>query len=167
MYTAGTVPEDLVGAIVERLVARGATIAVAESCTGGLICAALCAPAGASRYLLGGVVAYANSLKTGLLGVPAGVLAEHGAVSAEAALAMARAMKAAAGSDLALGVTGLAGPQTGRRSAKAAGTVYVALAGGPRGDQVREHEWSGSRQENQQASTVAALRLLYDELSLP
>ncbi len=157
--------DELVGAVVELLVARRLTISVAESCTGGLICAALCGPAGASRYLLGGVVAYANALKTGLLGIPREALAEQGAVSSPTALAMATAMRRVSGSAMALGVTGLAGPQVNRRSGKPEGVVYIALVGGPRGDQWREHLWSGTRQQNQSSSVRAALQLLRDELT--
>ncbi len=159
--------DHLAGQVIDRLIARRLTIAVAETCTGGLICATLCAPAGASRYLVGGVLAYANILKTNVLGVSAEILAEHGAVSAPTAVAMAHAMRRAAGSDLALGVSGMAGPQTGRRSMKPAGQVYVALVGGPHDDQWREYQWSGTRADNQLSSVRVALQLVYDELALP
>ncbi len=92
------------------LASRGWTVAVAESCTGGLLGAVLTAVAGSSGYFRGGVIAYDNSLKTGLLDVDAGLLGGRGAVSAEVAMAMARGARRRLGADVGVGITGVAGP---------------------------------------------------------
>lgn len=142
----------------DLLRARGLRIAVAESCTGGLLGAALTAVPGSSDYVLGGVVAYANEVKTALLGVPAETLARHGAVSEEVARAMADGVRARLGADLGAGITGVAGP-TGDGSSKPAGLVYVAVAG-PHGAvrAVRLTDDRG-REGNRAAAVRAALRL--------
>jgi nicotinamide-nucleotide amidase len=114
--------EQVVG---ELLRARGYRIALAESCTGGLIASRLTDVAGSSDYVTRGVVAYANDAKTDLLGVPAALIAEHGAVSEPVAVAMARGIRASAGTEVALGVTGIAGPGGGTPE-KPVGTVAVA-----------------------------------------
>src|SRR5207244_98221 len=98
---------------------RGWTLATAESCTGGLVAARLTSVAGASDVLLGGVIAYSNELKQRELGVPEEVLREHGAVSAEAAAAMAQGARGRLGADVTIAVTGIAGPASG--SARATG----------------------------------------------
>jgi PncC family amidohydrolase len=105
----------------------GLTLALAESCTGGLIAARLTAEAGSSAYFLEGNVTYSNAAKTRLLQVPPRLIEEQGAVSAEVACAMAHGARLAAGSDLALSVTGIAGPEGGSAE-KPVGTVYLALA---------------------------------------
>lgn len=114
--------EQVVG---ELLRARGYRIALAESCTGGLIASRLTDVAGSSDYVTRGVVAYANDAKTDLLGVPAALIAEHGAVSEPVAVAMAKGIRASAGTEVALGVTGIAGPGGGTPE-KPVGTVAVA-----------------------------------------
>jgi nicotinamide-nucleotide amidase len=116
--------EELVG---RQLREAGLTLALAESCTGGLIGHRLTAVAGSSDYFLGGVVSYSNEAKADLLGVDPEVLAAQGAVSPETAREMALGAKAAFGADLGLAVTGIAGP-TGGSEAKPVGTVYIALA---------------------------------------
>ena len=103
------------------------TLAVAESCTGGLICEKLTNNPGSSAYLLGGVVAYANSMKSELLGVSPQLLDSLGAVSREVAEAMAVGVRARSGSDIGLAVTGIAGPDGGTDE-KPVGTVYIAIA---------------------------------------
>ena len=110
------------------LLARGLRLALAESCTGGLLGARLTAVPGSSRYLLGGVVAYHNRAKSALLGVPHRLLARHGAVSAPVAAAMARGARRAFGADIAVAVTGIAGPGGGS-AAKPVGLVFVAVGG--------------------------------------
>jgi len=121
--------EDTLEAVVGRLLAeRGRTLAVAESCTGGLVAERMTRVAGASRYFLGGVVAYANAAKEALLGVPAGLLEAHGAVSEPVACAMAEGARARFGADLAIATTGISGPEGGTAD-KPVGTVCVALAG--------------------------------------
>jgi nicotinamide-nucleotide amidase len=114
--------ETVVG---ELLAERGLRIALAESCTGGLITSRLTDVPGSSRYVIQGVVTYANESKTTLLGVPTGVLTEHGAVSEPVALAMADGARARAQVDVGVGVTGIAGPSGGTPE-KPVGTVAVA-----------------------------------------
>ena len=118
------------------LARRGVSIAVAESCTGGLIAHRLTLTPGASAYLDGGVVAYSNAAKERWLGVPQALIDRHGAVSAEVARAMAEGARAQAGTDLAISTTGVAGP-TGGTEAKPVGLVFIALAHAE-GTEVRE-----------------------------
>jgi nicotinamide-nucleotide amidase len=106
--------------------ASGKTVAVAESCTGGLLGGAITAVPGSSRYFSGGVLAYGNSAKISLLGVPPDLIAARGAVSREVALAMAEGVLALFRADLAIAVTGVAGPGGGSRG-KPVGTVWVAV----------------------------------------
>ena len=120
--------DETLEAVVGRLLrARGATIAVAESCTGGLVAQKLTDVPGSSSYFLGGVVAYANRAKQDLLGVPAALLAEHGAVSEACARAMAEGVRARFGADLGLATTGISGPDGGTPE-KPVGLVHLALA---------------------------------------
>jgi nicotinamide-nucleotide amidase len=109
------------------LAARGLTVGIAESCTGGLVGHRLTNVSGSSSWVRGGVVAYANDVKTGLLGVPAEILAAHGAVSVETAAAMARGVRARLGADAGIATTGIAGPDGGTPE-KPVGTVCVGLA---------------------------------------
>lgn len=141
----------LAGAVLGELRQRGWRLAVAESCTGGLVGARLTAEAGASDAFIGGVVAYSNGLKTSLLGVPTAILAEHGAVSEEAAEAMAQGALRL-GAECAVAVTGIAGPGGGSE-AKPVGTVHIATAtpvGGRHaaftfpGDRTAVREWGAN-----------------------
>ena len=118
---------EQVGVLGDALRARGWRLATAESCTGGLLAGACTTPAGASDWFAAGFVTYANDAKSGLLGVPAALIARHGAVSPEVADAMARGALAHAGVQLALSVTGIAGPGGGS-VAKPVGTVWLGLA---------------------------------------
>jgi len=117
----------LEGVVGELLRARGATLAVAESCTGGLVAERLTRVAGASAFLLGGTVAYDNRLKSEWLGVPPALLAAEGAVSEAVARAMAEGVRRGSGADFGLALTGVAGPGGGT-AAKPVGTVAMALA---------------------------------------
>jgi PncC family amidohydrolase len=157
--------ETLLPQIAAALLARRQTLATAESCTGGLLGAALTSLPGSSVWYLGGVVAYANFLKTGLLGVPPDILAAHGAVSPETARAMAAGAREKTGADFALAVTGIAGPAGGTPE-KPVGLVYIALAG-PQSLEIREHRFPGARAEVRAAATAAALRQLLDLLARP
>jgi len=139
----GSDADSLASVVLERLRQRGETLAVAESCTGGGLGAALAAVPGASDVFLGGVIAYANAVKEGLLGVPPELLAEHGAVSDPVAIAMAEGVRRRTGSDWALSVTGIAGPGGGS-AAKPVGLVHVAVAG-PNGSRSEALQFGPSR----------------------
>ncbi|MCS7239909.1 MAG: CinA family protein [Candidatus Bipolaricaulota bacterium] len=146
----------------ELLRARGLTLAVAESCTGGLLGMRLTEVPGASDYFRGGLIAYSNAVKQELLGVPGEVLAKHGAVSPECARAMAEGARRLFRVDLALAITGIAGP-TGGTPEKPVGLVYIALAH-PQGVVVERHDFRGSRQGVRWSASEAALALLCQHL---
>jgi PncC family amidohydrolase len=149
---------DLAGRLQALCLARGLTVATAESCTGGLVAHLLTEVPGSSGYVRGAVVAYADDVKRRVLGVPAEVLAAHGAVSAQVALAMAEGVRERLGADLAVAVTGVAGP-SGGSSEKPVGLVYIAVAGvGP--PDVRRFHWTGDRSDNKRASAGAAIEML-------
>ena len=118
--------DDLAALVLAQLRAHGHTIAVAESCTGGLLGGRLTAVPGSSSQVLGGVIAYDNRIKVEQLGVPAALLAEHGAVSEPVARAMATGVRTRFGADVGIGVTGVAGPGGGSAE-KPVGTVWVAV----------------------------------------
>jgi len=139
----GSDGDSLAAVVLERLRERGQTLAVAESCTGGGLGAALAAVPGASDVFLGGVIAYANSVKQGLLGVPADLLEAHGAVSDPVACAMADGARRCTGSDWALAITGVAGPGGGSAE-KPVGLVHLAVAG-PNGCTSEGVRFSASR----------------------
>ncbi|MBI5367164.1 MAG: competence/damage-inducible protein A [Planctomycetes bacterium] len=145
--------------VIRLLSARRRTLALAESCTGGLIGHKLTNVPGASAVLLAGTIAYANATKTSALGVPRRLLARHGAVSAPVAEAMARGARRRAGADFAVAVTGIAGP-TGGTPEKPVGLVFLAVAG-PRGVRVEEHRFPGERGwvKERAAAALNALRL--------
>jgi len=151
-------------ALAERLQAvcleSGLRVAFAESCTGGRVGDALTDVAGSSGYVAGGVVAYDDDAKAALLGVPRGTLAAHGAVSAQVALAMAEGARSRFATDLAVSVTGIAGPG-GATAGKPVGLTYVALADAD-GATVRRFTWDGDREANKAASARAALELLLE-----
>lgn len=130
--------------VVGRLLAgRGLKVACAESCTGGLLGHRLTNVAGSSRYFLESLVTYSDAAKTRLLGVPAALLAAHGAVSAPVAEAMARGVREASGADYGLAVTGIAGPG-GASDTKPLGLVYTAIAWRD-GDSVEKNAFLGMR----------------------
>ncbi|MCW2533271.1 MAG: Competence/damage-inducible molybdopterin binding CinA-like protein [Blastococcus sp.] len=137
---------------------RGLTVATAESCTGGMLAARLTERPGSSAWVLGGVTAYANSAKEQLLGVPADVLAEHGAVSPEVALALAEGARARFGADVGVGITGVAGPGGGTAD-KPVGTVHLCVVG-PEGPQLRALRLPGSRAVVRERSVTMAMHLL-------
>jgi PncC family amidohydrolase len=113
--------------LADVLLARHLTLATAESCTGGLIGGTLTSVPGSSAWYLGGVVAYDNRIKTALLGVPSATLSRHGAVSPQTARAMAQGILECTDADLAVSVTGIAGP-TGGTPSKPVGLVYIGIA---------------------------------------
>lgn len=137
------------------LIERGATLAVAESCTGGMIGELLTATPGSSAYFKGGVVAYWNDAKAALLGVPDAILKEYGAVSEPTARAMAEGARARFDTDLAVATTGIAGP-TGGSASKPVGLIYVALASAE-GSQVRELQLAFDRERNRRLTAQIAI----------
>lgn len=155
-----------VEAVVGRLLLdQGARLVVAESCTGGLLGSRLTALAGASRWFLGGVIAYDNAVKQSELGVPEHVLATAGAVSAAAARAMAEGARLRLGADWGLSVTGIAGPDGGTPD-KPVGTVFLGCAG-PDRVTVEAHRFRGDRALVRERSCVYALHLLRRRLTDP
>ena len=160
--------EELI-ALAERLqglcLSRGLTVAVAESCTGGLIAATLTEVPGASGYFLGGVVSYADEAKTRILEVAAPTIEAHGAVSAQAARSMAIGARNQFGSSLAASVTGISGPGGGT-SDKPVGLTYVGLATDEVAD-VRRFVWAGDRSSNRHESVRAVLEWLIEETEGP
>ncbi len=159
-------PDDRSSALAARLQAAclraGAHLATVESCTGGLVGHAITSIPGSSGYYLGGLITYADHVKQDLAGVPPEVLAAHGAVSAQVAIAMAEGARARLGADIAVSVTGVAGPDGGSE-AKPVGLTYVGVADA-RGTDVRRHSWTGDRAANQLESAVAALQLALERV---
>ncbi len=151
--------------VARLLKAYHRTLATAESCTGGLIAKLLTDIPGSSEYFVEGVVVYANEAKTRLLGVPADLITEHGAVSRQVAVAMAMGCRAKSGADFALSTTGIAGPAGGTPE-KPVGLVYVGLAD-PHGCRVEELRLDPtlSRDEIRQRACEDVLRLLETRLT--
>ena len=151
---------ELAARLQARCLSQGLTVSTAESCTGGLVAHLLTEVPGSSGYVLGGIVAYSNEVKRAELGVSRAMLEAHGAVSAQVAVAMADGARRRLGTDLGVGVTGVAGPDGGT-DAKPVGLVYVAVAGpGAAPADVRRYLWTGDRSENKRLSAGAALEML-------
>lgn len=146
-YIVGHEGETLPGQVGKLLTASGLTLSLAESCTGGLIAKMLTSQPGASAFLERAAVTYADSAKLDWLQVPPDILHQHGAVSEECALAMVRGIRQAADTDLALAVTGIAGPDGGTAD-KPVGTVFLALAAEDV-EQVQRYQFNGDRQQVQ------------------
>jgi len=138
------------------------TIASAESCTGGLVGHVLTEVPGASDVFRGGIIAYADEVKVVSLGVLPSTLAAHGAVSAQTAVAMAEGVRGALGVDLAVAVTGIAGPSGGSAD-KPVGLTYVAVADAT-GHDIQRFHWDGDRHANKVASVGAVLDILMARL---
>lgn len=149
--------------IISLLISKNLTVAVAESCTGGLLAHTLTNVPGSSRAFLLGVVAYADSAKMKVLGVPARTLHEHGAVSKETALEMAIRVRHTAGSHIGIGVTGIAGPG-GAIPLKPVGTVFIAVSVGHRA-YFKKFQFKGPRLSIKNQAKDAALRLLKECLT--
>lgn len=161
-------PGDLLAeaeAVLSAARARGFRIATAESCTGGLIAGALTAIGGSSDVVDSGAVTYSNAAKTRMLGVPADMIAAHGAVSEEVARAMAEGARSGSGVDLAIAVTGVAGPGGGTAE-KPVGLVWFGLAG-PAGTLVCSRHFPGDRTMVRMATVREALVLLARALDPP
>jgi nicotinamide-nucleotide amidase len=159
------VSESLEQEVVRLLTERGLTLAVAESCTGGLVGHRITNVPGSSACFRGGVIAYHNDVKAALLGAPADVLAREGAVSEGVAVTMARAVRERLAADIGLAVTGIAGPAGGTPE-KPVGLVYIALADAE-GAVAERHVWSGDRRQNKESSAEAALKLVKEHLLSP
>ncbi|MDH4099415.1 MAG: CinA family protein [Nitrospirota bacterium] len=140
------------------LTAKAWRLVTAESCTGGLIAHRITNVPGSSGYFDRGFICYSNEAKTELLGVAPGIIADHGAVSAQTAVAMAQGALEKSGADAAVAVTGIAGPGGGS-PAKPVGLVYIAVAGRD-GAEVQRHNFDGSREEIKSATAEQALAML-------
>lgn len=155
--------QALAATVANLAIARGVTLATAESCTGGLVAHLLTRTPGVSAIFLGGIVAYANEAKRDLLGVDWDLLLVHGAVSEPVALAMARGARARFGSALAVSTTGIAGPG-GATAEKPVGLVFIAISGSD-GEACSRFRFDGDRAENIAEAAHAALLLLQGRLS--
>jgi len=154
----GTDDETLEQVVGRLLGARGLTVALAESCTGGLVGHRLTEVSGSSAYFERGVVVYSNAAKQALLDVPEEILRQHGAVSAECAEAMARGVRLRAGTDLGVSVTGIAGPEGGTPT-KPVGLTFVALADA-RGTTAHRYRFDRDREGNKALAATMALDLV-------
>ena len=150
--------DTLVGVVAQLLSSHNMTLAVAESCTGGLLGKMITDISGSSRYFWGGVISYSNQAKQEVLGVSSVTLNNHGAVSRATALEMAQGVKRLAGTDLGVSITGIAGPDGGSIE-KPVGLVYIAVVGDNL-EQVREMHFVGSRDAIRMLSAKSALDLL-------
>lgn len=150
------------GELIARLATRGLTVAVAESLTGGLLCAELTEVPGASAVVRGGVVAYATDVKASALDVPRDLLNSVGAVDADVALAMAAGVATRLGADIGISTTGVAGPDP--QDGKAVGTVFIACVWGEKST-VEELSLTGTRNEIRALTVQAALFLLTSVIS--
>jgi nicotinamide-nucleotide amidase len=151
------------GETIEQIVSyllqmRGMTLAVAESCTGGMLAARITSLSGSSRYFFGGAVVYSNELKTQSANVPKALIDKHGAVSRQVAAAMAEGIRKRCGSSYGVGITGVAGP-TGGTEQKPVGLVYIALAG-EEGTQVLERNFPGDRERIRTFASLQALEMI-------
>lgn len=153
---------DRVAGVSEALVRRGLRLALAESCTGGLVAARLTDRPGSSRFLEAGLVTYSNQAKTSLLGVDPDVIVAQGAVSEAVARAMLAGARRTTGADAAIAITGIAGPDGGTAE-KPVGTVWIAAAVGD-ADRVVRFQFEGDRGAVRQAASDAALDLLLETL---
>ncbi|HEX6536400.1 MAG TPA: competence/damage-inducible protein A [Gemmatimonadaceae bacterium] len=154
----GEIGTDLAAVVLDACRAGGVRVATAESCTGGMLGARLTAIAGSSDVYVGGVVAYDNSIKERLLGVDARLLREHGAVSEPVALAMARGARERTGAEIAISITGVAGPGGGSAE-KPVGTVWIAVVA-PAGERASRRVFPGDREEIRRRATQGALDMV-------
>ena len=137
---------------------RKMTMAVAESCTGGLISSRITDSSGSSDYFLMGIVAYSDKIKENILGVSPGLLQKYGAVSKQVALEMAKGARLLANTDIGIGVTGIAGP-TGETKLKPVGLVYIAITTNKK-QMVKKFRFKGSRQDIKLQASEAGLNLM-------
>jgi nicotinamide-nucleotide amidase len=160
-YVYGEADDTFAGVVGRALRTRGWTLAIAESCTGGLVGSLLTAEPGASDFLLLDAVTYANSAKSRILGVDEDTIRWHGAVSPEVATAMVAGARRVSGADLALSLTGIAGPSGGSEQ-KPVGTVYIALARQDGTIDVRHRLFGGDRAQIQTLAAYAGLQMVRD-----
>ncbi len=153
---------SLVEMLVSRLVAAGASVCTAESCTGGLIAKTFTDRAGSSDWFERGFVSYSNLAKSEMLGVPAGVIAEYGAVSEAVASAMAAGALRHSAAGYALAVTGVAGPGGGSAD-KPVGTIWIAVASANQ-QRAQRFRFEGNRSAVREATCVAAIEMLLELL---
>ena len=158
--------DDLAQRIIERATLHGVRIAVAESLTGGQVCAALVDVPGASAVLRGGIVAYDLDVKSELLGVDSFLVHSQGAVNAEVAVQMAEGALERLGAELAVSTTGVAGPDPDPVDGQSPGVAFVAVAGLGLGTLVRELHLEGDRADIRASCTQAALQGLWDALGM-
>jgi len=151
--------EQIVGYYLQM---RNATLAVAESCTGGLLAERITSVSGSSRYFLGGAVVYSNALKSEFADVPAALIEKHGAVSSEVAVALAEGIRTRCGATLGIGITGVAGP-TGGTEEKPVGLVFHALAS-DKGTEVAERNFAGDRKRIRWYASQQALDMVRRKL---
>ncbi|MBV6393351.1 MAG: Nicotinamide-nucleotide amidohydrolase PncC [Anaerolineales bacterium] len=151
--------ESRIGDIMNQ---KRLTLAAAESCTGGLVSSRITDVPGSSAYFLGGVVAYSYEAKASLLGVSWDTLNKYGAVSRETVIEMARGARKLFNADIAVSISGIAGPGGGT-DAKPVGTVWVGLSASG-GEEARHFVWEGDRILNKQLSSEAALQFILDHL---
>lgn len=157
---------DEAAALLAQLQARGLTVATAESCTGGLVSAAITAIPGSSATLLAGYVTYSNEAKARMLGVPEAALAGFGAVSEPVARAMAEGALRDSGADLAVSITGIAGPG-GATPGKPVGLVHFAAVRRGGATLARHHVFPGDREAVRASSALEAMRMLAEAAGLP
>lgn len=157
---AGESIDRLVAQVAELISRPGLTLAVAETCTGGLLSAALTETAGSSSFFFGSVVPYHDWAKIELLGVNKKLIESHGAVSAEVAGALATAVRAQFQSTIGVAITGIAGPG-GDRPGKPVGLTFISIAA-EREPQTKRFVWSGDRFQNRRSSVRAALEMLHE-----
>ncbi len=161
-YIFGFDGDELPAVIGDLLKERKLTLAVAESCTGGLTGKLLTDVPGSSEYFLGGIIAYANKVKVNVLNVPERILIDHGAVSAETAMAMAKGVRALTDAAIGLAITGIAGPGGGSES-KPVGLTYVGLCDS-QDTVVEEFRYGTDRERNRMRAAYAALNLVRKRL---
>ncbi len=161
-YVYGYDDEPLEFGVVRLLKEHGLTLSTAESCTGGLLAGRVTAVPGSSSVLMAGAVTYSNESKTDLVGVPPDLIAAHGAVSHEVAEAMARGARERFKTDLAVGITGIAGPDGGSKE-KPVGLVYISLASA-NGVEVDKNTFLGRREDIRLRSTQTALVMIRDHV---
>ena len=157
-YIYGEDDDNMEAAVGRLLTAKGKTLAVAESCSGGLLSHRLTNIPGSSAYLLAGLVTYSNEAKISLLGVEPDIITAHGAVSAETAIRMASGVRRVCGADIGVGITGIAGPG-GDPTDKPVGLTYISLTA-DNFQLTRRNEFWGGREEIKQRATQSALSLL-------